>query len=107
MSPIESSARNAFVSHVLGGDGDMTPNTETFEAWDPIEPTAVADPGILIGAQRREIGNILRNDTRYLDPFSELVHAFDAIILNDLVRYLMYPNAETTRQRFLAGEETV
>ena len=58
----------------------MTSNTEAFEAWDPLESTAGADPGILIGAQRREIGNILRSYTGYYDLFSELLqNALDAV----------------------------
>jgi hypothetical protein len=51
-----------------------------FEAWDPLEATAGADPGILISAQRREIGNILRSYTGYYDLFSELLqNALDAV----------------------------
>lgn len=58
----------------------MTAHSEMFEAWDPLESTAGADPGILIGAQRREIGNILRSYTGYYDLFSELLqNALDAV----------------------------
>jgi hypothetical protein len=54
--------------------------TEVFEAWDPLESTAGADPGILISAQRREIGNILRSYRGYYDLFSELLqNALDAV----------------------------
>lgn len=85
----------------------MTSSTEMFEAWDPLESTAGADPGILISARRLEIGNILRSYTGQYDLFTELAYAFEAIILRDLVRYFMGPDAEITRQRTLAGEETV
>ena len=43
----------------------MVSHTEAFEAWDPLKSTAGADPGIMISAQRREIGNILRSYTGY------------------------------------------
>jgi len=53
---------------------------EVFDAWDPLESTAGADPGILIAAQRREIANILRSYTGYYDLFSELLqNALDAV----------------------------
>jgi Histidine kinase-, DNA gyrase B-, and HSP90-like ATPase len=58
----------------------MVSHTEAFEAWDPLESTAGADPGIMISAQRREIGNILRSYTGYNDLFSELLqNALDAV----------------------------
>ncbi|MCO7627111.1 ATP-binding protein [Pseudomonas fluorescens] len=58
----------------------MTIIEENFEAWDPLESTAGADPGILISAQRREIANILRSYTGYYDLFSELIqNALDAV----------------------------
>ena len=58
----------------------MVSRTETFEAWDPLELTAGADPGIMISAQRREIGNILRSYTGYYDLFSELLqNALDVV----------------------------
>lgn len=53
---------------------------EAFEAWDPLESSAGADPGILISAQRREIANILRSYTGYYDLFAELLqNALDAV----------------------------
>lgn len=53
---------------------------EPFEAWDPLDASAGADPGLLIGAQRREIGNILRSYTGYYDLFAELLqNALDAV----------------------------
>jgi hypothetical protein len=58
----------------------MDSQIEVFEAWDPLESTAGADPGIMISAQRREIGNILRSYTGYYDLFSELLqNALDAV----------------------------
>ncbi|MGO4638976.1 ATP-binding protein [Mesorhizobium sp. 2RAF45] len=52
----------------------------TFEAWDPLDADAGADPGILISAQKREIANILRSYTGYYDLFSELLqNALDAV----------------------------
>lgn len=58
----------------------MSNEVESFEAWDPLESTAGADPGILIAAQRREIANILRSYTGYYDLFSELLqNALDAV----------------------------
>jgi len=59
---------------------NMVSVVESFEAWDPLESTAGADPGILIAAQRREIANILRSYTGYYDLFSELLqNALDAV----------------------------
>jgi hypothetical protein len=59
---------------------EMAAIPESFEPWDPLDSTAGADPGILISAQRREIGNILRSYTGYYDLFSELLqNALDAI----------------------------
>ncbi|WP_035054503.1 ATP-binding protein [Andreprevotia chitinilytica] len=58
----------------------MAAAIESFEAWDPLESTAGADPGILISAQRREIANILRSYTGYYDLFAELLqNALDAV----------------------------
>lgn len=58
----------------------MTQIVEQFEAWDPLESTAGADPGILISAQKREIANILRSYTGFYDVFSELLqNALDAV----------------------------
>ncbi len=58
----------------------MIDKVEVFEAWDPLEATAGADPGLLIAAQRREISNILRSYTGYYDIFSELIqNALDAV----------------------------
>ena len=58
----------------------MASDVEVFDAWDPLESTAGADPGILIAAQRREIANILRSYTGYYDLFSELLqNALDAV----------------------------
>lgn len=58
----------------------MPLSPEIFDAWDPLDSTAGADPGILISAQRREIGNILRSYTGYYDLFSELLqNALDAV----------------------------
>ena len=58
----------------------MASVVEVFDAWDPLESTAGADPGILIAAQRREIANILRSYTGYYDLFSELLqNALDAV----------------------------
>ena len=80
MPPELASAGKKRFPCVFGGDGGMTANAETFEAWDPLESTAGADPGILIGAQRHEIGNILRSYTGYYDLVSELFqNAPDAV----------------------------
>ncbi len=58
----------------------MAGEVDNFDAWDPLESTAGADPGILISAQRREITNILRSYTGYYDLFSEILqNALDAI----------------------------
>lgn len=58
----------------------MTERVEPFESWDPLDGSANVDPGILIGAQRREIGNILKSYTGYYDVFSELLqNALDAV----------------------------
>jgi hypothetical protein len=55
-------------------------STELFEAWDPLQDTGGADPGIVISAQRREISNILKSYTGYYDLFAELIqNALDAV----------------------------
>jgi len=51
-----------------------------FESWDPLEQSGGADPGLIVSAQRREIGNILKSYTGYYDLFGELIqNALDAI----------------------------
>lgn len=58
----------------------MSVGGETLHGWDPLDTTMGADPGMLIGAQRREISNILRSYTGYYDLFSELLqNALDAV----------------------------
>lgn len=53
---------------------------DAFEAWDPLQDSGDADPGIVIGAQRREISNILKSYTGYYDLFAELIqNALDAV----------------------------
>ncbi|WP_177303193.1 ATP-binding protein [Methylobacterium sp. 174MFSha1.1] len=50
------------------------------EAWDPLEPSAGIDLGLVIAAKKREIANILRSYTGYYDLFSELIqNALDAV----------------------------
>jgi hypothetical protein len=54
--------------------------TENFEAWDPLDSTTGADPGLVVSAQKREIANILRSYTGYYDLFAELLqNALDAV----------------------------
>ncbi|MEJ1968338.1 MAG: ATP-binding protein [Rhizomicrobium sp.] len=58
----------------------MSQTREAFEAWDPLDSSAGADPGILVSAQKREIANILRSYTGFYDIFSELLqNALDAV----------------------------
>jgi hypothetical protein len=53
---------------------------EKFEAWDPLQDSGGADPGIVISAQKREISNILKSYTGYYDVFAELIqNALDAV----------------------------
>ena len=50
------------------------------DAWDPLEPSAGIDAGLVIAAKKREIANILRSYTGYYDLFSELIqNALDAV----------------------------
>jgi hypothetical protein len=58
----------------------MSTSNETLHGWDPLDTSTGADPGMLIGAQRREISNILRSYTGYYDLFAELLqNALDAV----------------------------
>jgi hypothetical protein len=57
-----------------------TADIQIFDAWDPLDSTSGADPGIVISAQKREISNILKSYTGYYDLFAELIqNALDAV----------------------------
>lgn len=64
----------------MAGSFSVSVAAEVFEAWDPLDASTGIDPGLLIAAQRREIGNILRSYTGYYDLFAELLqNALDAV----------------------------
>jgi DNA gyrase/topoisomerase IV subunit B len=58
----------------------MSPQAvEALRDWDPLSE-GHDDPGIVLAAQKREIGNILKSYTGYYDLFAELVqNALDAV----------------------------